>query len=89
MKYRFIAQATLQAVVTITPSPAANIVKGTFINKTGATALAFVTKGGDANAQFTAAAVVGDFIEFYCDGTSWLVTGISSAVGSALLQMCK
>jgi len=76
LHYRFMATATLSHSATLTPNPAGNIVNGIFqVNNAGTTDT--VAKTAAANAVMTATAVLGDYVDAYCDGTAWHVSGMT------------
>lgn len=76
LHYRFIVQGALASVVTFTPNVAANVIIGV-VNNNNAGVPASVVKGGAANITLTATAASSDYIDFYCDGTNWHISGTS------------
>ena len=79
LHYRFMATGTLGQTATLTPTPAGNIVNGSLIVDTGVAATTFIAKTAVPSAVLTATAVLGDYIDAYCDGTAWHVSGVSQA----------
>lgn len=79
LHYRFMVTATLTQIARITP--AAGTINGALINN-NAGAAEVVAKAG-ASADLTATAILGDFMDVYCDGTNWHCSGMS-AVGDGL-----
>lgn len=85
LHYRFIAApvgANLSQIAAIVAPAAAAIIQGALVNtNTGAGNVStIVAKANGTFARFTATAVKGDYIDLYCDGTNWHVSGISSVI---------
>lgn len=76
LHYRFIVQGALGSAVTFTPNVAANIIIGV-VNNNNVGVPASVVKTGFANIILTATAASSDYIDFYCDGTNWHISGTS------------
>ena len=79
LHYRFMATNTLGQTATLTPNPAGNIVNGSLIVNTGVSATTFIVKTAAASAILTDTAVLGNYIDAYCDDTAWHVSGVSQA----------
>lgn len=81
LHYRFVvnvgAIAGLTRIARLTPAAGGTPVNGVLINN-NAGAATVVAKNGAATADFTATAVTGDYIDAYCDGVSWFLSGASS-----------
>ncbi len=81
LHYRFMvdvsAIAGLTQIARLTPAAGGTPVNGTLINANGVAAVT-VQKNAAAVADFTATAVTGDYIDLYCDGVTWHVSGMSS-----------
>jgi hypothetical protein len=75
LHYRFMAIGTLSHTATLTPATT-GLVNGILANN-NAGAGSVVAKTAANTAVLTATAVLGDFIDVYCDGTAWHVSGMS------------
>lgn len=71
--FRFMTTATLTHSATIT---ATGLVCGLLINNNAGTPTA-VAKASANSAVLTATSVKGDFVDVYCDGAVWHVSGMS------------
>jgi len=75
LHYRFMAIGTLSHSLTITPA-ATGLVNGLLITNNAGT-LAGVAKTAANTVVMTATAVLGDWVDCYCDGTAWHVNGMT------------
>lgn len=87
LNYKFIIGvpgAALGQISTLMPANAAGvavngILYGSVINNTGVVGTMITPKViGSNTADFTANAVLGDYIELYSDGTYWYINGLST-----------
>ena len=71
----------MQSIVSLTPTRNGTAVNALVYGKlimTPAGATTIVTKNGNNTANFTAASVLGDYIDLQCDGVYWYCNGSST-----------
>lgn len=73
------AANTLGFVATIDPRLVGDTMYGALLN----TPAAVVHKDNAADTQLLAISVQGDYVDCFCDGTNWYVSGMSGVVGLA------
>jgi hypothetical protein len=83
LKYRFVVSVSPTTAYTIVTNGSANIIKGGTIEIAG-TASPYINNG-DLITFVANTAVVGDWVELVSDGTSWFLSGMSSADGGITL----
>lgn len=83
LKFRFIVSVSPTTAYTIVTNGSANIIKGGTIEIAG-TASPYINNG-DLITFVANTAVVGDWVELVSDGTSWFLSGMSSADGGITL----
>ena len=80
LHYTFInstTDATLGSIVVIEPTEVGNNVFGMVMN----TPAAVIALNDTEDVEFLAASVTGDYVDCYCDGRQWYVSGMSGVIG--------
>ena len=83
LRFRFVVSVSPTTAYTIVTNGSANIIKGGTIEIAG-TASPYINNG-DLITFVANTAVVGDWVEVVSDGTSWFLSGMSSADGGITL----
>jgi hypothetical protein len=81
LRYHFVCGTQGGNAVTIRPA-ANNKMGGTIVTITGAAAPALVHATAQNTVSMTATALVGDWLDIYCDGTLYWVSGAGGAAAS-------
>lgn len=79
LHYRFMAIGLIGAIGTIQAVAGVGILQGALLNTNvgAADVTTLVVKNNAVAANFTATAPIGTYIDAYCDGTNWHVSGMS------------
>lgn len=84
LHYRFMATGTLASDAILTPTnglppytPIVGLINGVLINNNAQVAVTVVPKAAVNTASMLAVAEVGTYIDAFCDGTNWHVSGLS------------
>lgn len=91
LNYRFMATATTASQVVLTPTnglppytPILGLIQGVFINNNAQVAVTIIPQVNQDTVIFDITAVVGTYIDAYCDGTFWYVSGLSRIAAGIL-----
>ena len=81
LRFRFIVKTAPTTAYVITTNGGANVIYGHFLERAGGAGVAGAAQ--DTQNFVANQAIIGDWAEYYCDGTNWYVHGIVDVAAGA------